>query len=147
MIVGKISRRVSLVHYKDPEEYKKLRSDKKLMHQKSSGTLMANSSNPFATPMQSKGLKISESLGRTMSTHNSRHKSSFSGTKERSKSSKRKHGHESTGSMNQPAQSQGTTPFSGLSEHGGAHESTGSMDRSLMNKEGKKSKKKVKNEE
>ncbi|XVF78577.1 hypothetical protein PTKIN_Ptkin14bG0145500 [Pterospermum kingtungense] len=144
-IVGKISRRVSLVHFMEPEQYAKLSSDKKLMYQKSSGSLMTN---PFVTP--SKGKKNSESWGRTVSTHSSRHKSTFSGTNERSKSSKRKHDHESTGSMNHPAQSHETTPFSESSERRNAHESTGSMDRSMTASESSrkgKSKKKVKNEE
>ncbi|XWS63471.1 hypothetical protein CRYUN_Cryun06bG0100300 [Craigia yunnanensis] len=131
-IVGKISRRVSLVHYMKPEEYEKLSSDKKLMYQKSSGTLMTNSSNPFVTPMQSKGRKKSESWGRTVSTHSSRHKNTLSGINELSKPSKRKHNHESTGSMNQSAQTHGTTPFSGSSEHRNPHESSGSMDRSTI---------------
>ena len=93
---------------------------------------MTNSSNPFVTPMQSKGQKNSESWGHTVNTHSSRHKSTFSGINELSKHSKRKHDHESTESMNQPSQSHGTTPFSGLSEHRNAHESTGSMDGSII---------------
>ncbi|XVF02092.1 hypothetical protein REPUB_Repub04eG0146800 [Reevesia pubescens] len=128
-IVGKISQRVSLVHYLKPEEYEKLSSEKKLMYQKSSGALMTNSSSPFVTPMQSKGRKNSESWGRTVSTHSSRHKSTIPGINELSKPSKRKHDHESTRSMNQSAESHGTTPFSGSLEHRNAHESTGSMDR------------------
>ncbi|XP_022737994.1 uncharacterized protein LOC111290785 isoform X1 [Durio zibethinus] len=131
-IVGKISQRVSLVHYMNPEEYEKLSSDKKLVYLKASGTLMTNSSNPFVTPMKSKGRKNSESWGRTVSTHSSRHKSTFSGINELSKPSKRKHDHESTGSMNQPAQSHETTPFPGSSEHRNAHESTRSLDRSII---------------
>ncbi|XVE66070.1 hypothetical protein DITRI_Ditri08aG0051900 [Diplodiscus trichospermus] len=115
-IVGKISRRVSLVHYMKPEDYEKLSSEKKLMYQKSSGTLMTNSTNPFVTPMPSKGRKNSHSWGRTVSTHGSRHKSTFSGINELSKPSKRKHDHESTGSMNQPVGSHGNTPFSASSE-------------------------------
>ncbi|XP_022738001.1 uncharacterized protein LOC111290785 isoform X2 [Durio zibethinus] len=130
--VGKISQRVSLVHYMNPEEYEKLSSDKKLVYLKASGTLMTNSSNPFVTPMKSKGRKNSESWGRTVSTHSSRHKSTFSGINELSKPSKRKHDHESTGSMNQPAQSHETTPFPGSSEHRNAHESTRSLDRSII---------------
>lgn len=132
IVVGKISRRVSLVHYMMPEEYEKLSSDKKLMYQKSTGTLISNSSNPFVTPVQSKGQKNSVSWRGTVSTRSSRHKSTFSGINELSKPSKRKHDRESTGSMNHPAQSNGTTPFSGSSEHRNAHESTGSMDRSTL---------------
>ncbi|KAK9004623.1 hypothetical protein V6N11_042086 [Hibiscus sabdariffa] len=138
-IVGKISRRVSLVHYMTPEEYEKLRSDKKLMHQRSSG--MADSSNPFLTPMQSKGWKGSQSLGRTVSTHGSRQKSTFSGINEQSKTSKRKHDGESIGSMNQPMQSHETTPVSGSSKHRNAQESSGSLDHSHKSKSKKKVKK------
>lgn len=130
-IVGKISRRVSLVHYMSPDEYEKLSSDKKLLHQRSSGTLMTDSSNPFSSPMQSKGRKGSHSMGRTVSTHGSQQKSTVSGINEQSKPSKRKHDHESTGSMNQPTHSHETNPISGSSEH--SHKS--------------KSKKKVKNDE
>ncbi|KAK8527734.1 hypothetical protein V6N12_054936 [Hibiscus sabdariffa] len=133
--VGKISRRVSLVHYTTPEEYEKLISDKKLIHQRSSG--MTDS---FATPLQSKGRRGSLSLGRSVSTHGSRQKSTVSGINELSKPSKRKHGNESIGSMNQPAQSQETTPMSGSSKHRNAHESTGSLDHSHEAKSKKKSK-------
>ncbi|MBA0758852.1 hypothetical protein Gotri_021814, partial [Gossypium trilobum] len=129
-IVGKISRRVSLVHYMSPDEYEKLSSDKKLLHQRSSGTLMTDSSNPFSSPMQSKGRKGSHSMGRTVSTHGSQQKRTVSGINEQSKPSKRKHDHESMGSMNQPTHSHETTPISGSSEH--SHKS--------------KSKKKVKND-
>ncbi|KAK8603352.1 hypothetical protein V6N13_085541 [Hibiscus sabdariffa] len=135
LIVGKISRRVSLVHYTTPEEYEKLISDKKLIHQRSSG--MTDS---FATPLQSKGRRGSLSLGRSVSTHGSRQKSTVSGINELSKPSKRKHGNESIGSMNQPAQSQETTPMSGSSKHRNAHESTGSLDHSHEAKSKKKSK-------
>lgn len=92
---------------------------------------MTESSNPFSSPNQSKGRKVSHSMGRTVSTHGSQQKSTASGINEQSKPSKRKHDHESTGSMNQPTQSHETTPISGSSEY--SHKS--------------KSKKKVKNEE
>ncbi|XP_039059434.1 mediator-associated protein 2-like [Hibiscus syriacus] len=140
-IVGKISRRVSLVHYTTPEEYEMLSSEKKLIHQRSSG--MTDSSNPFVTPMQSKGRKSSQSMGRTVSTHGSRQKSTFSGMNELSNPSKRKHDRESIGLMNQPTQSHETTPVSGSSKHRNAQESTGSLDHSHKGK----SRKKVKNEE
>ncbi|KAE8706210.1 Cytochrome p450 51g1 [Hibiscus syriacus] len=117
-IVGKISRRVSLVHYTTPEEYEQLSSNKKLIHQRSSG--MTDS---FATPMQSKGRRSSMSLGRTVSTHGSRQKNTVSGINEQSKPSKRKHGNESKGSMNQPTPSHETTPISGSLKHGSAHKS------------------------
>ncbi|KAK6241763.1 hypothetical protein QUC31_014576 [Theobroma cacao] len=145
-IVGKISRRVSLVHYMEPEEYEKLSSDKRLMYQKSSGSLTANSSNPFVTPMHIKGRKNSQSWGRTVSTHSSRHKSTISGINELSKPSKRKQDRESTGSLNQSAQSHGTTPFSGSSEHRIALDRTSIFSgRSEPSHKGK-SKKKAKNE-
>lgn len=130
----------------EPEEYEKLSSDKRLMYQKSSGSLTANSSNPFVTPMHIKGRKNSQSWGRTVSTHSSRHKSTISGINELSKPSKRKQDRESTGSLNQSAQSHGTTPFSGSSEHRIALDRTSIFSgRSEPSHKGK-SKKKAKNE-
>ncbi|XP_059656522.1 mediator-associated protein 2 [Cornus florida] len=52
-IAGKISRRVSLVHYPDPNELQKHDTKNlKQMYQRSSGTSLTNSPRHFATPSQ-----------------------------------------------------------------------------------------------
>ncbi|OMO55627.1 hypothetical protein CCACVL1_27135 [Corchorus capsularis] len=141
--VGKISRRVSLVHYMEPGEYE---SGKRLIYEKSSGTLMTSSS-PFRTPMQSKGRRNSLSLGRSVSTHGSRQKSKFSGISGLSEPLKRKHEHGSTGSMNQSTRSNDTTPLSKSKEASRKGDSrTTSSGLSEPSHKGK-SKKKAKTEE
>ncbi|GLT86787.1 hypothetical protein SLE2022_049050 [Rubroshorea leprosula] len=113
--VGKISRRVSLVHYMGPEDYEKLIADnKRLMYQKSSGTLFANSSQ--FTPSQSKR-KSTSGFGRTVSTHSSRQKSALSGGLEPPKSTRRRHTDESIGSMDKSKGSHSEITISGSSEH------------------------------
>ncbi|WMV07236.1 hypothetical protein MTR67_000621 [Solanum verrucosum] len=53
-IAGKISRRVSLIHYPEPSELKQNSINlKQMMAQRSSGTTLTNSSHRFATPSQS----------------------------------------------------------------------------------------------
>ncbi|KAH0635399.1 hypothetical protein KY285_035094 [Solanum tuberosum] len=53
-IAGKISRRVSLIHYPEPSELKQNNINlKQMMAQRSSGTTLTNSSRRFATPSQS----------------------------------------------------------------------------------------------
>ncbi|WMV44456.1 hypothetical protein MTR67_037841 [Solanum verrucosum] len=53
-IAGKISRRVSLIHYPEPSELKQNSINlKQMMAQRSSGTTLTNSSRHFATPSQS----------------------------------------------------------------------------------------------
>ncbi|KAF3617598.1 putative peptide/nitrate transporter [Capsicum annuum] len=53
-IAGKISRRVSLVHYPEPSELKQNSINlKQMMAQRSSATTLTNSSRRFATPTQS----------------------------------------------------------------------------------------------
>lgn len=53
-IAGKISRRVSLIHYPEPSELKQNSINlKQMMAQRSSGTTLTNSSRRFATPSQS----------------------------------------------------------------------------------------------
>lgn len=68
---GKISRRVSLVHYPEPEEFEKQStSNLRQMYQRSGGSSLTHSSHHYATPSRSTKLKS----GRTVSTHSSRHK-------------------------------------------------------------------------
>uniref|UniRef100_A0A0V0HMA5 Putative mediator-associated protein 2-like n=1 Tax=Solanum chacoense TaxID=4108 RepID=A0A0V0HMA5_SOLCH len=52
-IAGKISRRVSLIHYPEPSELKQNNINLKQMMARSSGTTLTNSSRRFATPSQS----------------------------------------------------------------------------------------------
>lgn len=53
-IAGKISRRVSLIHYPEPSELKQNNINlKQMMAQRSSATTLTNSSRRFATPTQS----------------------------------------------------------------------------------------------
>lgn len=54
LAAGKISRRVSLVHYPEPSELKQNSINlKQMMAQRSSATTLTNSSRRFATPTQS----------------------------------------------------------------------------------------------
>lgn len=79
-IAGKISRRVSLVHYSEPHELEQLNSSNlKLMYQKSSSTTMTKSSRQHGSPVQSSWRRNSRSASaRAASSHSSRHKSSLS---------------------------------------------------------------------
>lgn len=124
-IVGRISRRVSLVRYPEPDELEKLSSKK---HQRPTGTFLTNSSHYLSTPTQSNWLRSSQSArGDPASTHSSKHRSSISGVSEKSKPLKRKLVSEPSGSMGRSAlesgQGHSSVTFSGGSS-GRVHSST-----------------------
>lgn len=105
-IVGKISRRVQLVHYPDPSELEKQNTNKqKQMYQKSFATSLTNSSHHRASPSKSARTKSSHSVGTSM--HNSRSKSSLSEVGEPSKPAKKRHVEEPTVSREQSTQDSG----------------------------------------
>lgn len=127
LAVGKISRLVSLVHYPEPNEIQNLNSNSlRQSYQNSRGISLTNSSRQFSTP--------SSILRKSQST--SRHqRSSLSELGEPSKTPKKRHVHESSGSMDHHTQDSGRgnseLTYSGLSDR--PHQS--------------KSKKRVKTEE
>nr|XP_043634213.1 mediator-associated protein 2 [Erigeron canadensis] len=87
-IVGKITRRVSFVHYLEPSEVPKDDTKKlKQLHERSAATSLTNSVYTYSTPAKSR--RPGPSSGRA-STHSSGHKSSISEEKPRSKHSKRR---------------------------------------------------------
>lgn len=75
LAVGKISRRVSFVHYPDPTELEKLiPSNLKLLYQRPAGTSVTNTSHQFSTPTLSTKLKGSRSSSKyAASSHGSHH--------------------------------------------------------------------------
>ncbi|KAJ7977593.1 mediator-associated protein 2 [Quillaja saponaria] len=101
--VGKISRRVSLVHYPDPKELENVNSSKTRQCQNSSGTMLTKSSSYF--PLQSSKARSSQSE-HAASTQGSRHKSSLSEAGEPSKPSK---GSSSKSNMSEGQSSQETS--------------------------------------
>ncbi|KAJ8760562.1 hypothetical protein K2173_015229 [Erythroxylum novogranatense] len=121
-IVGKISRRVSLVHYPDPEELEKQQTEKKskrLFH-KSGGSSLVNSSYHSVTPTQSTKLRSSNlSRGATLS-HSSRHKSSLSEAGDDSAALKRRRIHKHNASTDRSTldsgRGQSIYTISGLSD-------------------------------
>lgn len=117
IIAGKISRRVSLIHYPEPSELKQNSINlKQLMAQRSSATTLTNSSRRFATPTQSTRTR---SIMRSGSS---------------SKSTKRKHGGgDSAKSNSQSVQASGKSGHSTLT-------SSGSFDQSQDQKSKKKRK-------
>ncbi|XP_010520274.1 PREDICTED: mediator-associated protein 2 [Tarenaya hassleriana] len=101
-IVGKISRRVSLVRYPEPSEVIETMTSK--AQQRLTGAL-TNSSNPLSTPLQSNRMRSTHSaLRNSTSAHSSRHRSSLSGFTETPKALKRKHS-ESVGRSHLPGSS------------------------------------------
>ncbi|XP_030551960.2 mediator-associated protein 2 [Rhodamnia argentea] len=100
-IVGKISRRVSLVHYPDPNELEKLSSDNsKPLYHKPFGSSVANISHPFSSVTPNSKLRSSRaSRANAASARSSRQKSGISYAGETSKPHKRRHPHESTDSL------------------------------------------------
>ncbi|CAL5341153.1 unnamed protein product [Camellia sinensis] len=108
-IVGKISRRVSLVHYPEPSELEKQNtSHQKQMYQRSSGTSLTNSSHRFATHTQSTRPRSSKSSGsNAASMLSSKYTSSLSEVGEPSKPPKREHIEEPTRSIDQFTQDSG----------------------------------------
>ncbi|XP_028057581.1 mediator-associated protein 2-like isoform X2 [Camellia sinensis] len=108
-IVGKISRRVSLVHYPEPSELQKQNTNhQKQMYQRSSGTSLTNSSHHFATQTQSTRPRSPKSAGsNAASMHSSKYLSSLSEVGEPSKPSQSRHIEEPTRSMDQSTQDSG----------------------------------------
>ncbi|KAF4356747.1 hypothetical protein F8388_022454 [Cannabis sativa] len=104
-IAGKISRRVSLVHYPEPHELKQASSSKSMYH-KSSSISMTNSSHHVGTPAQSSRPRntTGTSTGRGTSSRSSKQKSSLSDLGEPSQTPKRSRASESTMSIDQSAQ-------------------------------------------
>lgn len=94
MLVGKISRRVSLVHYPEPKEVEELNPDKiRQLHVTSSGASMPN--HRFASSGQSSWRRNSQStLEHSSYTQSSRYKSFSPEGGEPSKHSKRRRAHE-----------------------------------------------------
>jgi hypothetical protein len=84
-ILGKISRRVSLIHYPDPEELKRQKAENlRQMYEKSTGTSLTNSS---------RKTKRSNSVSaRPTSTHRPKSHMPDSGGEESKSPSKKKHG-------------------------------------------------------
>lgn len=117
LAAGKISRRVSLIHYPEPSELKQNSINlKQLMAQRSSATTLTNSSRRFASPTQSTRTR---SIMRSGSS---------------SKSTKRKHGGgDSAKSNSQSVQASGKSGHSTLT-------SSGSFDQSQDQKSKKKRK-------
>ncbi|GAV74070.1 hypothetical protein CFOL_v3_17552 [Cephalotus follicularis] len=121
-VVGKISRRVSLLHFPDPKEYEKLVASNSLRerHQHSTVTSLTNSSQRFATPTPSGKISMG---GHKASAHSSRSKSTLSEAIDSFKSLKKRHSHgtPSTGSKDQSTLDSGrghsTSVVSGSSEH------------------------------
>ncbi|KAL3327540.1 hypothetical protein AABB24_035292 [Solanum stoloniferum] len=116
-IAGKISRRVSLIHYPEPSELKQNSINlKQMMAQRSSGTTLTNSSRRFATPSQSTRTRSIMQSGSS------------------SKSTKRKHSDSGPAkSNNQSVQDSGKSGRSALT-------SSGSFDHSQDQKSKKKRK-------
>ncbi|XP_031384617.1 mediator-associated protein 2 isoform X1 [Punica granatum] len=138
-IVGKISRRVSLVHYPDPTELEKLDpSNLKQLYQKPDGTSMANTSHQFPTPTQSTKLRGSRTSSKyAASSHGSRQRGASLEAGEASRS--RKRAGESSGPRDHV--------HSGVtSEHSRGHNSAVSSG-SMGNSHQKSPKKKKKSEE
>ncbi|KAK3429996.1 hypothetical protein EUGRSUZ_E01503 [Eucalyptus grandis] len=98
-IVGKISRRVSLVHYPDPNELEKLAS-KVASGRFRPGTSLTNASHQFSSVTPNSRLRSScSSRGNTSYTRSSRQKSSVTDAGETSKPYKRRYPQESTDSL------------------------------------------------
>ncbi|BBG93801.1 hypothetical protein Prudu_001918 [Prunus dulcis] len=109
-IAGKISRRVSFVHYPEPSELKERLNSKRLkkMYQELPSGVLTQSSNNFATPTRSSVLRNSQSAGgRSASTHSSRPKSSIHSVGEQSQHRKKRHTPEPSRSMNRSSQNSG----------------------------------------
>ncbi|TXG49105.1 hypothetical protein EZV62_024980 [Acer yangbiense] len=123
--MGKISRRVSLVHYVEPKELEELNANSlRKSYSTSGGTTLSNSSHRFSTPTQSSRRKNSQSTqGHPTPTHSnsSRHKSSCLKFGEPSKSEKRKYAQEPNRSTDRSTidsiGGRSGTTISGSSEH------------------------------
>ncbi|KAK3035153.1 hypothetical protein RJ639_032826 [Escallonia herrerae] len=122
-LVGKISRRVSLVHYPDPDELEqKATKDLKQMYEMSSTKSRTHSSLHFGTPSQGKRQRSSKSGSTfTTSTHINGRKKLFFEKGESLKVPTRGHVEKPTLSTDQSAQNSGrghsAAPSSGSLEH------------------------------
>ncbi|CAI9787050.1 unnamed protein product [Fraxinus pennsylvanica] len=104
---GKISRRVSLVHYPEPSELQKHNSiNLKEMSQRSSAATSTMSGRHFVTPSRRSRQRNSQTMSGT-SAPSSKNKSSVSGPGESSKPTKRRHVDEPSKSTGQSAQDLG----------------------------------------
>lgn len=119
MLVGKISRRVSLVHYPEPKELEELNTNKfRQLYSTSSGASMSNSANRFASPSQSSWRRNSQSTREHSSyTRSSGYKSILSEGGEQSKPPKRRHAHEPSHSTDHSAGRHSEVTSLGSSEH------------------------------
>ncbi|GAV74066.1 hypothetical protein CFOL_v3_17548 [Cephalotus follicularis] len=120
-VVGKISRRVSLLHFPDPKEYEKLASNSlRERHHHSTVTALKNSSQRFASPTPSGKISMG---GHKASAHSSRSKSTLFEAIDSSKFLKKRHsqGTPVTGSKDQSTLDSGrghsASAVSGSSEH------------------------------
>lgn len=119
--VGKIARRVSFVHYPEPDELEEQNPNNLKKMYEMSATL-TNSSNRLATPAQSSRSKqLHSGSGLTSSSHGSRRKGSLFPSEDLLKTPKRKHVDEPTKSKRQRTQgtdqSPSVVPSSGSLEH------------------------------
>ena len=108
--VGKISRRVSLVHYPEPHELQQPKTkNPNRLYQNSLKTSLTNSSHHFATPSRgSRPPRNSLSAGgNPASTHNSGQRSSLTESGEQSRPPKRKNTDDPTRSLDRSTQDSG----------------------------------------
>lgn len=130
-IAGKISRRVSLIHYPEPSELQKRNNLNSSQSQRSSAATSTMSGRRFATPTRSIRPKNSQAMS-GYSTPSSRNKSSVSGPAEPPKPPKRKRVDEQNRSMEHSIQDSG--------KGNSAVTSTGSLGHSEERKSKKKKK-------
>ncbi|XP_030448164.1 mediator-associated protein 2 [Syzygium oleosum] len=148
--VGKISRRVSLVRYPDPNELKELRQLGPLS-QTPSRTSVTNASSQFPHLTSNSILRSSRSSrGNTASTRSSRQKSGISYAGETSEPYKRRYPHESTDSLGLGNSTQdsgrghGSAITAQFSEHSRDHGSAASsLSREHSDGKSKKKKKRI----
>ncbi|KAL0351518.1 UNVERIFIED_CONTAM: Metal transporter Nramp5 [Sesamum calycinum] len=130
-IAGKISRRVSLIHYPEPSELQKRNNLSSSQSQRSSAATSTMSGRRFATPTRSIRPKDSQAMS-GYSTPSSRNKSSVSGPAEPPKPPKRKRVDEQNRSVDRSTQDSG--------KGNSAVTSTGSLGHSEERKSKKKKK-------
>ncbi|CAA3003816.1 Hypothetical predicted protein [Olea europaea subsp. europaea] len=134
-IAGKISRRVSLIHYPEPSELQKHNnSNLKEMSQRSSAATSTMSGRHFATPRSSRQ-RSSQIMSGYVSSTPSKNKSSMSGPGESPKPPKRRRVDEQSKFIGQSAQDSG--------RGNSAVTSTGSLEHSDKRKSKKQKKSEV----
>ncbi|XP_010243688.1 PREDICTED: mediator-associated protein 2 isoform X1 [Nelumbo nucifera] len=119
-IVGKISRRVCLVHYPEPSELEKPYNHPNRMMYRSGGTSTANT---FATPSQSTKQRASH-YSSGISSIKERSSSRFE-SGEPSKRPKKRYNNEPTRSMDRTRNSEGTTGHSDVTSWESGHSKQG----------------------